>query len=113
VLEGTFNAKLRKSLAKRPELKDWVIVKQCQIYHKGVPDFWLSRGRTQLVFEVKMRPEQPTKIQYWHLERMAGFWIQAGKNGKRAALMADDTARVLDYDELVSEIVRRAVNREQ
>lgn len=109
MLEGEFNRKLKQSLCAREELRAWAVIKHCNPYHKGVPDFSASFGKKTVWWEVKVAPNEPTQIQLYHLKKMDGFWLQASTDGRRAFIFPNVNI-VLGYDELVDEIVRRCVS---
>lgn len=105
MLEGTFNEKLRKALAEHPALRDWVVIKHCDMFHKGIPDFSISRGRTTVWVEVKMEGKRPEKIQQHYLDKFEGFWIAAELDGKRVSF----GGALVSFDEAVTEIAWRCV----
>ena len=77
--ESQFTSKLLKALRAHPALREVaVVVKHCNPYHRGVPDFSVSIGPRTLWVEVKEKGEKPEKIQDWHLQRMDGavLWFR-------------------------------------
>jgi hypothetical protein len=110
MLEGTFTNRLLTKLRTQPALKRAAIVKHVNPYHRGVPDFSITLGRKTWWYEVKRWGEQPTKIQRWHLERMAGEVITIAPAGNGAVITPLGALGFLTTDELIEEITARCVN---
>ena len=109
VLEGTFTSKLISKLRKQPALRRAVIIKHANPFHRGVPDFSVTIGRRTWWYEVKRWGEVPTKIQSWHLERMAGEVIAIAPAGNGAIITPIGALGFLLIDELVEEIATRCL----
>ena len=68
MLEGAFNRKLKKAL--EAALPDAYIVKHNEMTTGGVPDLSVSSGPITLWIESKRHKENPTKLQWWSIDKL-------------------------------------------
>jgi len=111
--ESFFTRKLLKALRSHPALLDAVIWKHNDASTGGIPDFSVSWGRVTLWFEVKLGRNIPTKLQRWALGKLrdGGILISVSRDGRDILIGPQgELPRLLSFDELVEEIVRRCVN---
>jgi hypothetical protein len=112
VTESQFTAKLLRALRSHTALREAWIVKHNDRTTSGIPDFSISVGRITLWFEVKIWGNELTKLQQWTIKQLGkgGVQIHARKDGKVANIIPIYPAALLEFSELVEEIVRRCVN---
>lgn len=112
MLEGAFTSKLLKKLRDHSALKDAVIFKHSDYFTRGVPDFSISINSLTTWWEVKMEPNEPTKIQAYYLNKLrpVSYVITAHLSGKRAWITPSEYGP-MDVDDLVEEIVIQSTIR--
>lgn len=112
MLEGAFNLKLSKALRSHAALAEAVVIKHCQQFAAGVPDFSISIGARTIWIECKIAPKEPTKLQAYYLRRLrdGAATVIARTDGKFAVLYAVGQSWLYPFDELVEAIVRLVVN---
>ena len=115
--ESKFTQKLMKALRAHPQLHSAVIFKHNDRSTRGIPDFSISIGVRTLWFEVKVNPNQLTKIQNYFIAKLnlGASVIYSSPSGQWAALISPPMPIGTDityatFRGLVKEIVHRCIN---
>lgn len=110
--ESAFTRKLLRALRSHTVLKDAVIFKHADRFSAGIPDFSVTvNGRTTW-WEVKVNPNQPTKLQSYFLTKLgsSAFLIKVGKDGKWVQVFNAPYGWVDNFDNMVNHIARKCVH---
>lgn len=108
MLEGQFTRELIKRLKRHPALKDAYIVKHVNPFTAGVPDFSVSVGIRTLWVEVKRHKNNPTKLQWYTIDKLADGAIVVWFKGREAFFRAEGACSDwMSMNALRDEIARR------
>lgn len=130
MLEGTWTAKLLKKLRER--MSDAVVIKNCNPYVAGVPDFMITKPdpdsgiRRTSFYEVKLTTSKSSRdskvfvpLQLEMCRRLGAFYIIWSPPLQRAYMFRADEVRTseqarwldeepLSYEELVEKLVKQS-----
>ena len=109
MLEGQFTRELIKRLRAHSGLRAAYIVKHANQFTAGVPDFRVSIGLRTLFVEVKRKGNNPTKIQWHTIRKLAAGCIVIWFKG-REGFIRDGSGACSDWlsmNAICDEIARR------